>query len=171
MLVKHSHSSSCYMSRNKKVQRLWNGFWSNVGEGDRGSKGELSMTCIPSCFPKHFMRQNFEGLLWPSLWVEVDSGWSKCNLRVRRSISPSFCVSFFFLKQLLLLPGHVVTAPLSSLKEWKFIISLFLPFFLLHAHFGKLEAASSALSSFTDLTQSFCGAGHTAYCQMKLGCS
>lgn len=38
--------------------------------------------------------QSFEGLLWSSLWVKVDSGWSICNWEVR-SISSSFCISFF----------------------------------------------------------------------------
>lgn len=38
--------------------------------------------------------QSFEDLLWPSLWVKVDSGWSMCNWDVR-SISSSFCISFF----------------------------------------------------------------------------
>lgn len=39
--------------------------------------------------------QSFEGLLWLSLWEEIDSVWSMCNWEVR-SISSSFCISFFF---------------------------------------------------------------------------
>lgn len=38
-------------------------------------------------------RAEFEGLLWASLWVKVDSGWSMYNWEVR-SISFSFCISF-----------------------------------------------------------------------------
>lgn len=65
MLVKHNHSSSCYMSRNKKAQRLWNGFWSNVREGDRGSKGgaELSQA-VHEAWPIICVTGSAAGLAW-----------------------------------------------------------------------------------------------------------
>lgn len=90
-----------------------------------------------------------------------------CNWEVARSISPFLCISFF-LRQLQLQSGHVVTASLSSLKDWKFIIT-FLPSFL-PVPLTLWEAGGGKSCSLLHLwlTMSFCGA---ECCQPKSGCS
>lgn len=85
--------------------------------------------------------QGCEGFFRLFLWIKLDSGQSVCNWEVTRE-SFSSSLYLFFLNQLLLLSGHVVTASLSSLEEQNFIITVFLLFFLLHSLFEKLEAAA-----------------------------
>lgn len=109
------------------------------------------------------LKSTWRAILWRSSLV-----LSQCNWEVARNLSPFYV---FFLKQLLLLSELVVVTSFPSLKEQNFVITFFLPLFLLHSLFEKLEAVSLVLPYISDIIQSFCGAGQDACCQPKRGCS